>query len=842
MNLKVKTLLFITLTTAVLLGGLSSSLKAIVGRNFAKIEFEETRATTKKTKGVISTVVHEFKERGSDWSDWTDLADYLSDKNKSFEESNLTIDQMLGINWHHIIIAHDRGEIVFAGESNANASELTPIPDDLRRLFESGVLTKENKTVSGFVKISNKLHLIASRPIKNSDHSPPKSPGHLITTREIGDSQIERIRNITFLDVSFLPLWTNAPDSISASARAALTAGASEEIAEQESNFVSYARFYDITNQDLFDLRIIRPRELRAASDTLLKALNLGLYFAAFLLAVVTLTAVMTGILRPLNLVLEGVNTIQQGKHTPVEFCSNDEVGALASAFNQMADVIAKRESALQLVLDSTGDGLVLMSPSGELRDTISAPALQWFGPTKRQNIAHWLPLSSRQRTLFELSLLQLADDGLPFEINATMLLNEFSSGQFLWRIRYHPVRNSAGALTDVLVVLTDASALAAAENHERESRELIAIGREVLRDRGAVVSFTEDADIICSSISTLTPASLKRSIHTLKGTAATLGIDSISSKCHEIETALDEAPERLNEAISQLQRTWDATKFRIESFSNTRKTDLEISLEEHTAFVQHLVATNADVSVVAEAESWRNISSLAALHRIRQQVVRVAERLDKDVDVVTIGDKARIPNQNIEGFLPTLIHVVRNAVDHGIESPDDRRSRGKPLQGRIELRAFSTPQGYTIEIADDGNGINWNAVHIKARRLGLPCATALDLERALFVDGLSTAKEVTDISGRGVGMAAVQAACTRAGGSIVLESAVGAGTRLRFVFNTLTSRPGVERVDDVATAGVIGGDAPRSPTHSTGPAPTPPKRTRPRSTDASKVARQKVR
>ncbi len=133
--------------------------------------------------------------------------------------------------------------------------------------------------------------------------------------------------------------------------------------------------------------------------------------------------------------------------------------------------------------------------------------------------------------------------------------------------------------------------------------------------------------------------------------------------------------------------------------------------------------------------------------------------------------------------FWSAFVHVVRNAVDHGLETPADRLALGKPESGRIDVATIINKNRFEIVITDDGRGIDWQRIGEAAQAKGLPCSTPEELVAALFADGVSTAKEVTSISGRGVGMAAVKASCENLGGKIHVESDFGKSTTFRFSF-----------------------------------------------------------
>ena len=131
--------------------------------------------------------------------------------------------------------------------------------------------------------------------------------------------------------------------------------------------------------------------------------------------------------------------------------------------------------------------------------------------------------------------------------------------------------------------------------------------------------------------------------------------------------------------------------------------------------------------------------------------------------------------------FWSALVHLVRNAVDHGLESPAERILAGKPAAGALVLRTLREGDDVVLEVSDDGGGIDWSAVTARARSAGLPCDTPADLEAALFHDGLSTKDGVTELSGRGVGLGAMRGVCRDLGGTLDLTTTRGHGTTWRF-------------------------------------------------------------
>lgn len=169
---------------------------------------------------------------------------------------------------------------------------------------------------------------------------------------------------------------------------------------------------------------------------------------------------------------------------------------------------------------------------------------------------------------------------------------------------------------------------------------------------------------------------------------------------------------------------------------------------------------------------------------RLARAVRQVGRDHDKDVRLVVTGAETEIDKLIVEELTDPLLHIIRNAVDHGIETTADRLASGKPATGTLKLNAYQKGSHVVIEIEDDGGGIDPGRIlaHAVARgQLTEEQAADLtpdELRQLIFVPGFSTAKEVTDISGRGVGMDVVKTNISRLGGVIDLDSEVGVGTK----------------------------------------------------------------
>jgi two-component system chemotaxis sensor kinase CheA len=163
-----------------------------------------------------------------------------------------------------------------------------------------------------------------------------------------------------------------------------------------------------------------------------------------------------------------------------------------------------------------------------------------------------------------------------------------------------------------------------------------------------------------------------------------------------------------------------------------------------------------------------------------------ISRKLGKEVLLTLEGEETEADKNIIEALAEPLIHIVRNSLDHGIETPEVRRAAGKPAEGRLVIRASQDSGRVLIDISDDGKGIDPAVIKRKAYEKGIIDEAVLErisdqeAVNLVFAAGFSTAETVSDLSGRGVGMDVVRNAVERVNGSVALTSEVGKGTRLR--------------------------------------------------------------
>ena len=257
----------------------------------------------------------------------------------------------------------------------------------------------------------------------------------------------------------------------------------------------------------------------------------------------------------------------------------------------------------------------------------------------------------------------------------------------------------------------------------------------------------------------------------------------------------------------------------------DTVKLDSLLDLVGEMVIAQSLVGRDLNQLASLDPQSARNVAQLGRITRELQRVsmslrmvpirglfqkmarvIRdISAKSGKKVQFVTEGEDTELDRSLVEELADPLLHMVRNSMDHGIESPEARQAMSKPPVGILTLRSFHQGGNIVIEIEDDGAGLNQERILRKAIERGLTTATTVNTEQQIFdfifAAGFSTAEKVTDLSGRGVGLDVVRRNLERLRGCIDISSTVGHGTRFKLtlpltlaIIDGLIVRVGEER------------------------------------------------
>ena len=202
-----------------------------------------------------------------------------------------------------------------------------------------------------------------------------------------------------------------------------------------------------------------------------------------------------------------------------------------------------------------------------------------------------------------------------------------------------------------------------------------------------------------------------------------------------------------------------------------------------HRGFVGTLADLERNTRALQETVmSIRMLPMSMVFNRFPRMVRDVAAKLGKKIELKLVGEATELDKGMIEKIIDPLTHLVRNSVDHGIEQPEKRMTGGKSPHGTVTLSAGHEGGSIVIVVADDGAGLPRDKILAKAKERGMPVTDAMtdsEIWSLIFEPGFSTATEVTDISGRGVGMDVVKRNITALNGTVEISSELGKGTRM---------------------------------------------------------------
>jgi two-component system chemotaxis sensor kinase CheA len=539
-----------------------------------------------------------------------------------------------------------------------------------------------------------------------------------------------------------------------------------------------------------------------------------GLCVAAVLLGLVIIRNLSRRITGPLAHLTEVITSIAAGhKNERVSIESEDEIGALGRAFNRMLEKlddsylrlealnrtleqrvddrtaeVADRSRDMRLVLDNVNQGFLTISARGVLAQERSRIVDTWFGPYDG-SITLWEYIGRLDRDfaeMFRLGHEALEEDVLPRPLCIDQLPTRLRVDGRDFRFSYRSIGDES-APTGLLVVINDITEQLLRARYEAEQAELMAIFHGFTADRAGFLSSFEEATGMLETLrgGDADLATRKHLYHTLKGNAALAGFGAIAELCHEAEDNLAEGDGAGVEAVlDALAVRWKVLEGTLVELVRERGRDV---IDVNARELDDVLTALRDVaprSVWERIADWRLEPAERPLTRLADYARSLAQRLGRgDLEVSIESGGLRLDPHHWSGLWSELIHIVRNAIDHGLESSEDRRASQKPARPHLRLATMTIGDHLVVEIEDDGRGIDWQAVKRAAGAKGILCDGVEELTEVLLSASVSTRDLVTPTSGRGVGLSSVRQRVQALGGRTTLVTAAGKGTTFRFSF-----------------------------------------------------------
>jgi len=467
-----------------------------------------------------------------------------------------------------------------------------------------------------------------------------------------------------------------------------------------------------------------------------------------------------------------------------------DNVIGLEKIVEARTATIREKQRDMRLILDNVETGLITVDLDGRMSSECSRVVEQWFGaPVAGQKLAAWLgERDANYGEWLDLTLESVKEGMLPPDVALGQCPARLTDGEKTYAVNYQIITGADRAPEKILVIVTDITERLRKEAAERGQAELLTLFQHIMRDKSGFIEFLNEAESLMRALrggEYDDVEHMKRIIHTLKGNCAIFGMRRVAEICHELENAIAEEGQAPTAGqMGNLHEAWALIRDDLEKMlGDGRQGFIEIDDADYEAIVK-AVLDGVDARIVTRMiESWRLEPAERRLARIEQQIRGLCERMGKSKVAVAIEPHdLRFNSEHFAPFWSAFIHVLRNAVDHGIEDGELRQQHGKPEQSLIKVSTRVENEHFIVTVEDDGPGVDWEALRAKASELGV-AGSALDkTENLIFLPGVSSKQSVTELSGRGVGMGAVRDACAALGGSVEIESRRGIGTRVSFV------------------------------------------------------------
>ncbi|MFW7378972.1 MAG: 7TM diverse intracellular signaling domain-containing protein [Oligoflexus sp.] len=476
------------------------------------------------------------------------------------------------------------------------------------------------------------------------------------------------------------------------------------------------------------------------------------------------------------------VNDIRNKAEAKIKELNKD----LQKHIEQVEEIVEKRTQTIRMILDNVKVGFLLVNREFKVEAGFTKSCYELFPEIKDgMSLAECFHLEGRTLELIELALEQVFDDNMPEIASLSALHKRISVGDKYLTIEGAVVRNSKKDVGAILLTILDSTELHLTEKESYHSRMLL----KMVQYLHAFQEFiTESKHSLARTSRAITQKNFieaKAILHTLKGNFLIYGMNEIAAFIHTIEESeslhigmIYEIESILKKFLQEnhniLSLDWDdphSLNFNVS----------ETELIEARKLADQIGENRLRHQMSAILDKMKSIPVKQFLGPIEEEVERISKRLGKPVRIRITGKDVAIARKGFKYLFECVIHLIRNAIDHGIEA--DRHSVHKPDFGLIHLSIVHTESGLEIKVEDDGRGINVDKLCDLALQKNI--LKAEDLSKMshqqkiqlILSGGLSTKDEVNIISGRGLGLASVNQAVQDLGGELTIDSRAGQGT-----------------------------------------------------------------
>ncbi len=472
--------------------------------------------------------------------------------------------------------------------------------------------------------------------------------------------------------------------------------------------------------------------------------------------------------------------------------------------------------STLGALLDSLGQGFLIFDSEGKVSPIFSKACLSML-EINPQGHAIWdvLKIPHTKTEAFKKWMMTLFTEMLPFADLAPLGPEKLhnSLGKHI-SLEYYPIRDNKNSIKAVVIVASDITSLIEAQSQAEAQKESAKLVLNLVRHKREIQRFIEESRLSLSFIqkqmdekNQLQNEELYRHLHTLKGGSAMFSIQNLNLNCHLAESLLSEYKVNsskenflaLRTKCLEISQNFEAFLAKAQEILGTGFIGQERKIEVSISQIQNIARKIAHLPGRGSlAERFLSELTMEPAHSFlqsyRETLDLLSQKMGKEVNPLDIvGGDLLVTPEVYSKLFASFIHALRNSIDHGIESPEVRIAMGKGRRGHISIQIQKpTDELILFKVQDDGAGISPSLVRKKLAAKGASLRQKSDSEvlQHIFDAEFSTREDVTSISGRGVGLNAIQAAAQELGGRVWVTSQLGHGTQIFIEVPNLNQKP----------------------------------------------------
>ncbi len=829
MNLKTKAFLIVALAVSTGVGVLATIGQVVIMKGFRELETREASFHANRVKSVVEAEKDFLANKVGDWGIWDDAYQFVNGNAPGFIETNFPDTASSTIKVGLIAIANHDGVVLGSNAYDYRNEKAVPLQDGVVNFLKRKDLhhfETASEVKTGILRLSEGVLIYAAVQVRTSDEA-KAAPGTVLMGNWLDNFTVSKFAKTVQLDLEFetYPSGVSIPNGSKAYG---LTPQVSTRLTpESDALLTATTVFFDTKGDAAAVITAKLNRDILARGGESVRAFTVMLAVGGLILTVLLTVLIQKGVVSRIIGLSRAVTDIgarhDLGARVPES--GSDELRLLSREINGMLGTIAEKTGQMTTILTHINQGILMLDQDGVVRGETSTAFGKMTGVSRADGrkiddiVFGRTDLSNDARSQIDAFLgNSVGEDVLNFEANRDILPREvgFHSGvqRRYFETDWLPIVAPDDTVERVMLTLRDVTELKALKEATEKSREEVErlvqiIGQPAL----AVDKFFQSASNYLGAIretmsgvqavSDLTDEKrslIRRSLHTLKGNARAMGFSFLTELVHEAEDkvflllagAISSADGlgELRQVLAEQTKAIDAelalylgASARLQAhgsgLSKEAQADNPLRLDEVVHRVVHFVDRTLQQSGKNDAqikESYElKFLALSLLHETLSDYVKkwellassLAVELNRKAPVVQLkSDIDMILTSEAERALSDgMMHMVRNSLDHGFKDGQ--------IMPEIHLEIQKLPGGKVSMIyRDNGVGLNLAKIRSVAADRGNDVTNLSDNQIAdlIFVDGVSTSDQVTDISGRGTGMAAVRSFFENLGGQCRVE------------------------------------------------------------------------